>query len=553
MTQGACHPMAASALIHVLLQGACHPERAPCRGILPWGELRMDKNFQKQNKLSSELAETMQRMDYELWLFEMRLKKKEVREIFLDFHLFTLKEEEPVTNLEGIYEPENYSIREASFLSGKTPRTLKIILHKDYDIDLLKRVNWVSGGIFSSDSQKEMFFLHEARRNEIDAAKPTKKDFESRQKNNAEYHQNNNDDCRPDMEPFILMTPNINTKKGQHLLKKWISPRPEDVILIITPEAKFHDYLIKGMVELGFKKKNIAVCDDVNFAKIIVENALIYPYICVAGEELLSVMNFLKESGLLNYLKYLIQYRGARYIGAGVGVDIAGSEIFLKENAFLKKETTAKKPTTKDPTANNLTTKDPTAKNPITKNPVANNLAAKKTETKKTVETHKKIEGLELFNGMVLSESSLSDLIRCCYEKTIQELNSYEMVGFVEKDSIIKFDPEKTYDLEYLYYSNVKDFDSLALFLTVAKNTPEKIIKICNKDSLDECAASTLALSEESITIVGETNTIVIKSTDILKIVPAYHVFLEENFEEHYYAFRITGKNEEYYDIIVAQ
>ena len=63
----------------------------------------MDKNFQKQNKLSSELAETMQRMDYELWLFEMKLKKKEVREIFLDFHLFFLLQCFLLCNVQGAY------------------------------------------------------------------------------------------------------------------------------------------------------------------------------------------------------------------------------------------------------------------------------------------------------------------------------------------------------------------------------------------------------------------------------------------------------------------
>ncbi len=541
----------------------------------------MDKNFQKQNKLSSDLAETMQRMDYELWLFEMKLKKKEVRETFLDFHLFMLKEEEPVTDLEGIYEPEKYSIREASFLSSKIPMALKIILHKDYDLDLLKRVNWISGGIFTSDSKKELFFLHDAGEDKVDVIKPTKKDFAVRQKKDFESRWNNNAEYRPDMEPLILMSPNINSKKGQHLLKNWIRPGPEDVILIITPEAKFHDYLIKGMVGLGFKKKNIAVCDDIYFAKIIVENALIYPYICVDGEDLFSIMNFLKESGLLNYLRYLIQYRGSRYIGAGVGVDISGSEIFFKENVFHNKDSPDK-----DSPAQNSTTKDPVAKKIEVEKTIETHKEIeaqksvethkeieaqksvethkeieaqksvethKEVEVQKVAETHKKIKGLELFNGLVLSESSLSDLIRCCYEKTILELNSYEMVGFVDKDSIIKFDPEKTYDLEYLYFSNVKDFDSLALFLTVAKNTPEKILKICSKNSLDQCLANTLVLSEEAITIKGETNTITIKSTDVLKIAPAYHIFLEKNFEEHYYAFRITSENEEYYDIIVAQ
>ena len=113
------------------------------------------------NKNSSLLeAAVMQTVDYDLWLIDRNVRKKNVKEITYDFSYVATEKNSNVTHLEGLLEPQQYMIREVTGYFNNKRMKKCFLLHKDYDISSLIQAKQVTGGELLDDYGHSLFFLH---------------------------------------------------------------------------------------------------------------------------------------------------------------------------------------------------------------------------------------------------------------------------------------------------------------------------------------------------------------------------------------------------------
>ena len=418
---------------------------------------------------------TIQSVDYDLWLTERTIRKMEVREIESSFSYVSHVKIMDLTALEGLLEPEEYSIIEVNGSFDGKLKPVKMVIHKDYDLLSLKKANWIAGGEFLDDSSQALFFLCKLG-----------------------YDPSREEDYWHPKRPFFLISSGLETEEGKDLLKNSLHPRWGERILIITFNISANESLINAAQDIGFAKEDIFICNDIYTCKKIVKDKLVFENIYIGNGEPSHYMEKLKESGLAEHIRYLVEQQKTRYIGSGAGVDILG-----KNPSFLKNDTCG-------------------------------------VSERQTPET------LNLFDGVIIPNFSLRNLVRLCYEKNFDILNHYDVIGFIKNESMLKYDTEKTIDLKYAYFKDTRNYNGLELFLELTKNHNDSTVIVCDSDSIAEYSAGDIEIKSQRNDLGQDDSVFRIHKNEYITVTPAYCFFCHES----YFAFRLFSQQGNYIDIV---
>ena len=436
-----------------------------------------------QDDASVASVEAEQCESFDQWILRKDSNQLDIpKTVVRPFTYLSLVKTEAMAPIGDNFESPKYVIRHISCSVDSEVETLQILLLRNYKLMPLRKADWISGAEVQDYSGQSVFFLRESGRESDDNLS-----------DNEEEKEYDILSCR---KPFLLCAAGLDTERGKDFLKDRICPQLYDRILIIVQTKEAIPYIIRNAQDIGFEQENIVVCDELLKAKNIIKNEEDFSYIYVGHGNPVELMEMLSESGLSGYIRSYVRQGKSTYIGDSAGIDIVGTDLRFYN---------------------------------IDKCPGSF-----------------KAEALHLFEGIILSNINMHDLIRCCYKQSHEFLSSYATIGAIDREGAIAYDPEMSSHFIQTCFKGVYDFEELGIFHFLVEDKRNSKLIICKQSIIEEYSSGDIIINDQQITIKKDKQTTKIYVNDTMKIVPIYYFICQKN----YYAFRLFNNEIDYIDMV---